>query len=161
MSSQVRTLARRLTRYASRTRAPSAWTRVRAATIGGAALIAALAAPVAPAAAQTTTGGIRGYIRGPNDVPIGDAQIAARNIELGQTRNTLSNASGFYSMPGLRPGRYEVTVRRLGFGAQARTVDVPIAQTLTLNIPLQQAATQLAEVTVYELACPTASVRTP
>ncbi len=151
MSSQVRTLTRRLTRHTfhtgTPTGTPAAWTRVRATTIGTATLIALLAVPVA-LAGQTTTGSIRGYVRGPNEIPIGEAQISARNVELGQTRNTLSNASGFYSIPGLRAGRYDVTIRRLGFTAQTRTVNVPIAQTLTLDVLLQPAATELATVTI-------------
>jgi hypothetical protein len=98
--------------------------------------------------AQTTTGSIRGYVRGPNATPITDAQISARNTELGQTRAAGTNSSGFYSIPGLRPGRYEVTVRRLGFSAQSRAVDVPIGQTVTFDVQLQEAATQLSGVTV-------------
>ena len=69
-----------------------------------------------------------------------DAQISARNLELGQTRATTANSSGFYSIPGLRPGRYEITIRRLGFAPQSRTIDVPIAQTVTLDVQLQEAA---------------------
>jgi hypothetical protein len=112
------------------------------------ATITGLATMPGPVAAQTTTGSIRGYIRGPNEVPISDAQIAARNVEQGQTRNAISNASGFYNIPGLRPGRYEVTVRRPGFSPQSRMLDVPIAQTVTFDVSLQEAATTLAAVAV-------------
>ena len=106
-----------------------------------AASVATLTAVAAPANAQTTTGNIRGYVRGPNAAAITDAQISARNVDLGQTRGTTTNTSGFYYIPGLRPGRYDVTVRRLGFTAQTRTIDVPIAQTVTLDVALQEAAT--------------------
>jgi hypothetical protein len=107
-----------------------------------------LATIARPATAQNTTGNIRGYVRGPNATVISDAQISARNVELGQTRAVVTNSSGFYNIPGLRPGRYELTIRRLGFTAQTRTVDVPIAQTVTLDVQLQEAATQLSAVTV-------------
>lgn len=109
---------------------------------------ACLATMTSPAGAQTTTGGIRGYVRGPNAIPITDAQISARNAELGQTRTALTNSSGFYNVPGLRPGQYELTVRRLGFTAQSRTIAVPIAQTVTFDVQLQEAATQLSAVSV-------------
>ena len=71
-----------------------------------AGLIAWLALAPAQGAAQTTTGSIRGYVRGPNATPVPDAQIAARNSAMGLNRGTLSNASGFYTLAGLRPGDY-------------------------------------------------------
>ena len=98
--------------------------------------------------AQTTTGSIRGYVRNPSNAPVPEAQISVRSVSLGVTRNTTTNASGFYTIAGLRPGTYELTVRRIGFTPVTRTVNVPVASTLTLDVPLQEAATQLAAVTV-------------
>jgi hypothetical protein len=118
--------------------------------------LAMLATIAGPATAQTTTSTIRGYVRAGNAAPITDAQIAARSLELNQTRSVVTNASGFYSIPGLRPGRYEVTIRRIGFTAQTRAIDVPIAQTVTLDVQLQDAATQLSTVTVTATASQTA-----
>jgi hypothetical protein len=118
--------------------------------------LAMLATIAGPATAQTTTSTIRGYVRAGNAAPITDAQIAARSLELNQTRSVVTNASGFYSIPGLRPGRYEVTIRRIGFAAQTRAIDVPIAQTVTLDVQLQDAATQLSTVTVTATASQTA-----
>ncbi|MGH7710864.1 MAG: carboxypeptidase-like regulatory domain-containing protein, partial [Gemmatimonadaceae bacterium] len=88
------------------------------------------------AAAQTTTGSIRGYIRNEAGAPIPDAQISLRNPAMDLTRGTLTNANGFYNIAGLRPAEYEVSVRRLGFTAQTRTVQVEIGQTITLDIQL-------------------------
>ena len=118
--------------------------------------VAALATIATSAIAQTTTGGIRGYVRGPNAIAITDAQIALRNLEMGQTRGATTNSSGFYNIPGLRPGQYEYTVRRIGFTAQTRTVVVPIAQTITIDITLQEATTTLAPVAITATAAQTA-----
>jgi hypothetical protein len=118
--------------------------------------LAMLATIAGPATAQTTTSTIRGYVRAGNAAPITDAQIAARSLELNQTRSVVTNASGFYSIPGLRPGRYEVTIRRIGFTAQTRAIDVADAQTVTLDVQLQDAATQLSTVTVTATASQTA-----
>jgi hypothetical protein len=100
------------------------------------------------AEAQTTTGSIRGYVRGEGGVPIADAQISVRNPAMGLTRGALTNESGSYNIPGLRPATYDVTVRRLGFTAQSRTVDVGIGQTVTVDIQLATAATQLSAVVI-------------
>ena len=100
------------------------------------------------AVAQSTTGSIRGYVKGEGGAAIADAQISVRNQAMGLTRGALTNASGFYNLPGLRPATYEVTVRRLGFTAQSRTVDVGIGQAITVDIQLQTAATQLSAVVI-------------
>ena len=117
---------------------------------------AAAIATTATATAQTTTGSIRGYVRGPNDAPVPDAQIAVRNTAMGLSRSTTSNASGFYTLAGLRPGDYELTVRRLGFSPQTRAVTVGIGQTITVDVAIQETATQLAGVTVTTTATETA-----
>jgi hypothetical protein len=109
-----------------------------------------------PATAQTTTGNIRGYVRGPNDTPLADVQVAARNVAMGLNRGTISNASGFYTLAGLRPGDYELTVRRIGFTPQTRNVTVGIGQTVTLDLSLQEAATTLAAVAVTTTSTETA-----
>ena len=106
--------------------------------------------------AQTTTGSIRGYVRGPNATPVPDAQIAARNTAMGLNRETVSNSSGFYTLAGLRPADYEITVRRIGFSPQTRTVTVGIGQTITLDVSIQEVATQLAAVAVTATTTETA-----
>ncbi len=121
---------------------------LRATTRWLAAGAAALTFMTATAGAQTTTGSIRGYVRGPNNTPVADAQIAAGNAAMGTSRGTTSNSSGFYNLAGLRPADYELTVRRIGFSPQTRTVTVGIGQTITVDVSIQEAATQIAAVAV-------------
>jgi hypothetical protein len=75
---------------------------------------------------------------------------------MGVTRGASTNATGFYFLGGLRPGRYEIAVRRIGFTPTTRTVDVPIAETITLDFEIREAATQLSAVTVTADAAQTA-----
>lgn len=100
------------------------------------------------AGAQTTTGSIRGYVRSETGAPIADAQIAVRNQAMGLTRGASTNESGFYSFAGLRPAEYELTIRRLGFSALTRSVQVGIGEVRQVDIQLQQAAAQLSAVVV-------------
>lgn len=114
-----------------------------------AALRAGLAAALSTSlGAQTTTGSIRGYVRDPAGQPMAEVQLSARSIDMGLTRGTTSNQSGFYNIPGLRPGAYELTIRRIGFAPQTRTATVAIGQTITIDFTLQPAATQLTGVVV-------------
>jgi len=98
--------------------------------------------------AQTTTGNIRGYVTGPNGAPISDAQVIARLTATNETRGTTTNSSGFYYLAGLRPGTYELTVRRVGLAPQTRPVTMRIGETLDLNVSTTQVATTLETVEV-------------
>jgi carboxypeptidase family protein/TonB-dependent receptor-like protein len=122
-----------------------------------ASLVLTLAIPVA-ARAQTATGNIRGYVRDQGGAPAPNVQITARENSMGTTRGTTTNADGFYSLMGLRPGSYELTVRRIGFAAQNRTVVVQIGATNLQDFSLTANATQLASVVVT--AAPTIETRT-
>ncbi|MGH7651202.1 MAG: TonB-dependent receptor domain-containing protein [Gemmatimonadaceae bacterium] len=95
-------------------------------------------------AAQNTTGTIRGTVTGDNGAPIGSAQIVARNTNSGVTRNALSNDAGGYTLVGLVPGTYDVTVRRIGNAPQSRTVVVEIGATQQQDFALATQAAQLA-----------------
>ena len=93
------------------------------------ALVLAAAAPLmlwsAVAVAQTSTGAVRGYVTGPAGQPIAEAQVVARLAATNETRGSTTNAAGFYYLPGLRPGSYEITVRRIGFEPTGRVVLTP------------------------------------
>ncbi|MFN2324825.1 MAG: TonB-dependent receptor domain-containing protein [Gemmatimonadales bacterium] len=112
----------------------------------GVALLVTLTA--GPVAAQTSTGSIRGYITAVDGTPIPLAEVRARNLATGVERSASSNARGFYSMAGLVPGQYALSVRHIGHRPVGQTVQVQIGRDLTLNIALTAAAVQLAEVTV-------------
>ena len=93
--------------------------------------------------AQNTTGTIRGTVTGAGGAPVGSAQISAQNANTGGTRNAQSNDAGFYSLVGLPPGTYLVTVRRIGNAPQSRTVVVQIGATQSQDFALASQATQL------------------
>jgi hypothetical protein len=114
-------------------------------------VIAAVAAFVCigeAALAQTTTGNIRGYVTGTAGAPVSDAQVIARLTATNETRNATTNASGFYYLAGLRPGSYELTVRRVGLSPQTRPVTLRIGETLDLNVSTTEVATTLEAVQV-------------
>lgn len=103
---------------------------------------------ITPAAAQTSTGNIRGTVSDAQGAPVADAQVTARDIETGVQRSATTSATGFYYLGGLRPARYELSMRRLGFEPQTRTVQLPIGQTLDVNFQTGQATVQLGAVEV-------------
>ena len=118
------------------------------------ALVMALLSLTAPTRgdAQTTTGSVRGYLRGDGGVPVTNGQVTARNAEMGITRSATANTEGFYSIAGLRPGAYTLEARRIGFQPQTRPITVQIGQTLDANFDLTAAAAQLTGVQVVATA---------
>jgi Carboxypeptidase regulatory-like domain/TonB dependent receptor/TonB-dependent Receptor Plug Domain len=111
---------------------------------GLAALVALVCMVSGDLVAQNSTGTIRGTISGEGGAPIGSAQILATNTSSGIQRVAQSNDAGFYSLLGLVPGTYAVTVRRIGSAPQSRTVVVQIGATQVQDFALATQAAQLA-----------------
>ncbi len=104
---------------------------------------------VSPAAqAQTSTGSIRGTVSSAEGGPIANADVVARNPLNGKIRTTTTNVRGFYSLPGLPPATYELSVRLIGHKPEARQIPLGIGQTLTLDFTLQTSAVEIEELTV-------------
>jgi hypothetical protein len=98
--------------------------------------------------AQTTTGSISGYVRDDGGAPQAEARIVAVSLLTGVQRTASTQASGFYSLPGLASGDYELTVRRIGMAPQKRRVQVLVGQALTLDFRLTSSAVEVEAVTI-------------
>ncbi len=122
------------------------------------ALIASVPFKASQLNAQTTTGTIRGIIKASDGKPVANAEIIARNIGTGVQRNTMSRADGLYTLPGLTPASYDLTVRRIGSGAQTRRAVVQIGATQIQDFTLEERAVELQEIVVE--SAPTAETRT-
>jgi TonB dependent receptor/Carboxypeptidase regulatory-like domain len=100
------------------------------------------------AAAQTSTGTIRGTVRDSAGTPVGDAEVVIRNIETGVQRVVTTRATGVYILPGLVPGGYDLTARRIGMGGETRRIQMLIGQNLEINFTLTPRTVQIEELTV-------------
>lgn len=110
---------------------------------GAASLLALVFFASANLFGQNSTGTIRGTVTGAGGAPIGSAQIVARNVSSGVTRNAQSNDAGTYTLVGLVPGTYDVNVRRIGNAPQSRTIVVQIGATQQQDFALATQAAQL------------------
>src|SRR5258706_2460220 len=111
---------------------------------GVAAAIALLCMASGNLFAQNSTGTIRGTVSGAGGAPLGSAQIVARNTDNGVQRGTQCDDAGFYTLAGLVPGTYHVTVRRIGSAPDNRTIVVQIGTTQAQDFSLTHEAAQLA-----------------
>lgn len=65
--------------------------------------------------AQEVTAGINGVVTDPSGAAVAGAKVTAKDLERGSTFPTVTDGSGFYNLPRLPVGRYEVRVENSGF----------------------------------------------
>ena len=123
---------------------------IRAVTLG---FIGAIALLSSAAAAQTTTGTIRGTVTSGGSA-VSSAQIQLRNPATGISRGTTTREDGSYTLAGLAPATYEMTVRRIGSSPQTRRVVVQIGATQIQDFAISEQAAVLETVYVEAAAAP-------
>jgi outer membrane receptor protein involved in Fe transport len=86
--------------------------------------------------AQITTATIQGKVADATG-PLPGVTVTAKQVESGFTHDTVTGADGFYTLAGLRPGTYEIRVTMDQYKPQARTVQVLVAQTVTVDFAVR------------------------
>jgi hypothetical protein len=81
------------------------------------------------------------------------------NRETGQRRATLASTSGVYTVVGLTPGAYQITVQMLGYAEQQRDITLLVGQNASLDFQLEEAAVALQGVDVVHQREPTFEVQ--
>jgi len=87
--------------------------------------------PAAPLAAQSTTATIQGTVADETGVLPG-ASVSARETQSGFQYTAVTGADGGFTLAGLRPGSYAITVSMDKYKPQSRTVQVLVGQTITV-----------------------------
>src|ERR1043166_4189120 len=73
------------------------------------------------AAAQTSRGKVQGTIKDPNGGVIPGSSVTLTNTERNVSRDTVTNAEGYYAFDAVDPGTYKVSFSAPGFGRLERT----------------------------------------
>ncbi len=90
-----------------------------------------------PSAAQITSATLSGTVRDETGGVLPGADLFARNVDTGLTRQAVTNESGFFTLSGLPPGPYEVRAQLQGFGTAVERVTLAVAQQAGLNVVLK------------------------
>src|SRR5215471_5539682 len=125
-------------------------------------LLALMLACSRPAFSQTTAAlaQLNGTIEDQGGAVIAKANVSLREMETNRAYATTSNESGFYVLPNVLPGRYELKVSYTGFAPFTQTgVVLTVGQTATINVTLKAAGVS-GEVTVTSEAPPIEPSRT-
>lgn len=91
-----------------------------------------------PLHAQVTGATISGTITDATGGVIAGAEISVRNTDTGIIRNTTADTAGFYTVPNLIPGPYEVKVSAKGFNTAIQSnLTLAVGAQQSLNIPMK------------------------
>jgi Carboxypeptidase regulatory-like domain/TonB dependent receptor len=93
------------------------------------------------AQAQVAGATLSGLITDPNGGAVATATVSIKNVATGVVREVPTNADGFYAVPNLLPGEYEVTVTAAGFSTVVQkgiTLTVGAQQALNLTLKVGQ-----------------------
>ncbi len=102
--------------------------------------------------AQVDSGGISGVVSDTTGAVIPGARVRIVQENTNVATDLVTNASGFYAAPALRPGAYRIAVTKDGFRAERRTgIELRVQDRLEVSFQLE-VGTASAEVTVSAAA---------
>ena len=82
---------------------------------------------------QADTGTISGTVRDATGGVVPDATITAKNIATSAQRTVQTDSTGGYTIPGLTPGTYEVSIDKSGFAPSTLRAEVSVGSHVTLD----------------------------
>src|SRR3979490_745357 len=102
-----------------------------------------------PLHAQVTGATISGTITDASGGVIAGAQVSVRNTATGIIKDTTTDSAGFYTVPNLIPGPYEVKISAKGFTTAVQSnLTLAVGAQQSLNIPMKVGETsQTVQVT--------------
>src|SRR3984893_12661108 len=88
--------------------------------------------------AQVSGATLSGTVNDPSGAVVPSAEVSARNTATGVTRQATADSAGFYSLPNLLPGDYEVTVTAPGFNTAVQSnVALAVGAQQQLNLAMK------------------------
>ncbi|HVU47163.1 MAG TPA: TonB-dependent receptor, partial [Terracidiphilus sp.] len=99
--------------------------------------------------AQSVYGSIQGTVTDNTGAALPGTQVVAREVNTGVVQKVTSNQNGIYVISNMRPGTYEISAEKEGFGKWVnRSVSVRVGDQLSINVSMQvSSVTSSVEVT--------------
>ena len=104
-------------------------------------VLAIMAFSGAVALAQVESGAISGTVTDQSGAVLAGATITATNLSTNASRTTTSSSSGIYSIPGLEPATYQVSIESGSFKPFASRVEITVGGHVTLDAKLSVSGT--------------------
>lgn len=114
-------------------------TRIRMPLVWFAALL--LLVSNAGAMAQETTATITGQVTDSSGAVVPNAEITLTNVKTLEVRSVKSGEDGYYSLPFILPGVYDLSIKAQGFKEyQNKTIELFVNDKKTINVALEAGA---------------------
>jgi len=106
-------------------------------SLKSAACLCAALSFVLPARAQVS-GVLSGSVTDPSGATVSGADITAKDVDTGATRQTVTDSAGRYQVPSLPVGLYQVRAKKDGFTEEVRTgIHLAVGQEAAVDFQLQ------------------------
>jgi len=92
--------------------------------------------------AQITSATISGTVKDQTQAVLPGVDVVVKNVDTGLTRSVVTDASGYFTIPGLPPGAYEARASLQGFGSVVERVTLAVAQDAGLALTLKVTGTE-------------------
>src|SRR2546427_8366941 len=92
--------------------------------------------------AQITSATISGTIKDQTGAVLPGVDVVVKNVDTGLTRSIVTDANGYFTVPGLPPGTYETRATLQGFGIAVERVTLAVGEEAGLNLTLRVSATE-------------------
>jgi len=93
------------------------------------------------AMAQETTATITGQVTDTSGAVVPNAEIALTNVKTLETRSVKAGEDGYYSLPFILPGVYDLSIKAQGFKEyQNKTIELFVNDKKTINVTLEAGA---------------------
>ncbi|HEU4388452.1 MAG TPA: TonB-dependent receptor [Blastocatellia bacterium] len=93
------------------------------------------------AASQITGGSISGNVRNQVNEPVANAKVTCTNTGTNQSRSTTTDAEGFYRLPSIAVGTYEITIESDTYQTAVQQVTLRVNEDAKADIEMQVAGT--------------------
>ncbi len=94
------------------------------------------------ASAQITAATVSGTIKDQTGAVVPGVDVAVKSANTGLTRAAVTDAAGYFSMPGLPPGAYELRARLEGFGTAVERITLAVAEDTGFHLTLHVSGTE-------------------
>src|SRR2546425_7753222 len=92
--------------------------------------------------AQITSATISGTIKDQTGAVLPGVDVVVKNVDTGLTRSIVTDANGYFTVPGLPPGTYETRATLQGFGIAVERVTLAVAQEAGMSLTLKVTGTE-------------------
>jgi len=102
-----------------------------------AVLIFAIGSLKLNAQVQATNGNIQGDVTDSAGSPVAGAAVEANAVETGTAHQAVTDSSGHFEFPSLKPGKYVVKISKTGFATTVQqNLDLSVGRTVSLKLTL-------------------------